>query len=356
IYTLFNSLPLFPANRTTEDSICCVSSTQGNSKDDVVTIDLKDLKTNSDAGSDKISSSENSDLEDITATPWIGGIAGNRPPTSSNTTASNNSANPVGSVCVSLLVVNTDPGQDKYPAPHSYPWMAALIRKDKGNKQFCGGSLVDDRHVLTAAHCLTVFRTATDLPKLEILLGAHHLGSSQRNWKTFKVSKIYKHAGYSDSKLTDDIALLRLSETVEFSDKIKPVCLNRGNVQEYDNGTAKATLAGWGQPCPKCSTSKVLRHSMMRLWTNEECQDKYNKVPVSIRHRVPKIQPTMVCAGSPGADACQGDSGGPLFTKVGGSYFQLGIVSWGIGCGEYPGVYSRVDNYVDWIDRNRNKN
>ena len=98
----------------------------------------------------------------------------------------------------------------------------------------------------------------------------------------------------------DDIALLKLSKPVETGGKfISPICLNKDD--DYADGTKKATLAGWGKTCMRCSTSAILRHGTMKVWTNADCTKKYSQYGGAI----PKIQGTMVCAGSPGVDACQ---------------------------------------------------
>jgi len=261
--------------------------------------------------------------------------------------ASTKNVSVVESSCAASNVVA--PSSSQATAPRGgYPWMAALINSRR--MQFCGGSLVDNYHILTAAHCIAHYRQAADLSKLTVYLGSHNLAAHEDQSEAFKVSRIMRHAKYSDRTFVDDIALLKLAKPANTGGKfISPICLNSGD--EYSDGATKATLAGWGKTCMKCATSPILRHGTMRVWKNSECQQKYSQYG----SQIPKVQSTMVCAGSPGIDACQGDSGGPLFLKQGGNTYseQIGIVSWGVGCGQYPGVYTRVDKYISWINKNR---
>ncbi|CAG7835560.1 unnamed protein product [Allacma fusca] len=164
------------------------------------------------------------------------------------------------------------------------------------------------------------------------------------------IVQIFKHAEYDDKNITNDLALLKLEKPVKFDKYIQPICLNKQD--DYSDGTKMAVLAGWGRTSAFGLPSRVLRHGTMTVWKNEECSKKYELLGAD---DIPKIESTMVCAGSPGVDACQGDSGGPLFMKrdAQGHYEQIGVVSWGIGCGLFPGVYTRVDKYLDWINTNR---
>ncbi|ROT77357.1 putative trypsin-1-like [Penaeus vannamei] len=107
-----------------------------------------------------------------------------------------------------------------------------------------------------------------------------------------------------------------------------------------------ATATGWGTTSSGGSSSDTLREVDVTVLSNTACQSgSYGSA----------IKDTMLCAGSTGKDSCQGDSGGPLvFKDGGGNYDQIGVVSWGYGCGArgYPGVYTRVNSYLDWIRTN----
>merc|ERR1711874_46945 len=145
----------------------------------------------------------------------------------------------------------------------------------------------------------------------------------------------------------NDIALIKLSRPVNFSSEVLPVCLPP-RTPTYTNKVA--TVTGWGTTSSGGSTSDVLREVDVRVWSNLECErTQYGSA----------IKDTMLCAASQhghgGQDSCQGDSGGPLVFQDGGSNYDLiGVVSWGNGCGlqNFPGVYTRVSKYLDWIKTN----
>nr|XP_027211158.1 transmembrane protease serine 9-like [Penaeus vannamei] len=220
---------------------------------------------------------------------------------------------------------------------NEWPWQAALMY---GSQQFCGGSLINDRYVLTAAHCTESMR-ASDLT---IRLAEHRLStSSETSVVSRSVSQIIEHPDYQPGNEINDIALIKLSSPVQVSDTVLPVCMPPPN-PTYAGKTA--TVTGWGTTSSGGSSSDTLREVDVTVVSNTACQsNSYGSA----------IKDTMLCAGSTGKDSCQGDSGGPLvFKDGGGNYDQIGVVSWGYGCGArgYPGVYTRVNSYLDWIKAN----
>jgi len=269
------------------------------------------------------------------------------------TDSNSNSTEPiVESSCTGANVVNIADHFGSNAPKGAYPFMAALTSK---GRQFCGGSAIDNYHVLTAAHCVTHLKTPDQLDKVRILFGTVNLQTPDADRQSLPVSSIMYHGNYSDQTIINDVAIIRLAKPIQFNQYVQPVCLNR--VDDYSDGTKMATLAGFGRTSViGIGGSPTLRHATMRVWNNTECAAKYK----DLGEGVPTVEPTMVCAGSTGTDACQGDSGGPLSIKRGeNSYFeQIAIVSWGVGCGccGYPAVYTRVEKYMDWIDTNRQRN
>ncbi|XP_030385919.1 trypsin-1 [Scaptodrosophila lebanonensis] len=220
---------------------------------------------------------------------------------------------------------------------NKYPWIAQMIR---GTLLFCGGTLINDRYVLTAAHCTDGMDMSRVFVRLLQLDRSHtHLGVTR------SVAFAHQHADYNRVSLVHDIALLRLSQPVPLFNDMRPVCLPSSYYQQFD--FRPAVVAGWGLTRESGSTSSVLQEVTVPIITNAQCRaTSYSTMIVD----------TMLCAGfvkEGGKDACQGDSGGPLIVRD--RIFRLaGVVSFGYGCAKpnAPGVYTRVSRYLDWIAAN----
>ncbi|XP_046967009.1 plasminogen-like [Vanessa cardui] len=220
--------------------------------------------------------------------------------------------------------------------PHSFPWTAAIMKKDSLH---CGGAIVTDRHILTAGHCFKW----DDVQKLTVLLGLDNIDQLEDVEKR-SISKTVIHEDFTTTAVRDenDIAIATINKPIQFGKTIIPICLpNPGQ----DFSERVGTVVGWGRLGVGKSSSKVLMKVSLRILNDEDCMN--SKLSTHLK-------PTMMCAFSKGKDGCQGDSGGPLVVFEGvGRYVQAGVVSWGIGCADprYPGVYTKVSNYIDWIKR-----
>ena len=166
------------------------------------------------------------------------------------------------------------------------------------------------------------------------------------------VTKVLIHQQFNRRHLTNDIALMWLktpyNQTVQYRENILPVCLPDGHEQSqayYLPGTL-GTVSGWGllEETAK-KGSNILQYVSLPVLAHERCDNAYGRF-VDINSDV------QFCAGNhDGQDACAGDSGGPFVMHRGGKYMLIGIVSYGRGCAraEYPGVYTKVYNYLEWI-------
>lgn len=248
------------------------------------------------------------------------------------------------------------------------PWMARLGYRRDFSSDFdynCGGSLISDRYVLTAAHCIN---ENTGLVPVSVRLGEQD-ASSEIDCSFVSgeqvcapppvdvvIERIIKHKNYGENRFQNDIALLRLARPVQFTDFVKPVCLPvDGKDQKRDLTGKKVTVAGWGRVANRngAGGSKVLMKVSVPVSKAQDCASAY--VPLQLLIASEK----QMCAGDYGKDSCQGDSGGPLTTAgtVKGTprVVQHGIVSFGPShCATEgtPGVYTRVSHYVPWIVQN----
>ncbi|CAG9759367.1 unnamed protein product [Ceutorhynchus assimilis] len=225
---------------------------------------------------------------------------------------------------------------------NEWPWIAALFNS---GRQFCGGSLIDNIHILSAAHCVA-HMSSWDVARVTVRLGDHNIKTnSEVKHVEKKVKRVVRHRGFDSRTLYNDIAILTLESPVEFSSVIRPVCMPTGRGRDWAGSTG--TVIGWGSIRESGPQPAVLQEVNIPIWSNTECRQKYG-------HAAPGgIVEHMLCAGQANRDSCSGDSGGPLMVNN-GKWTQVGIVSWGIGCGkgQYPGVYTRVEKFLPWITKN----
>ncbi|KAK5639497.1 hypothetical protein RI129_011989 [Pyrocoelia pectoralis] len=242
------------------------------------------------------------------------------------------------------LVVGGSPA-----APAEFPFMAALgYNTNDGFGWYCGGTLISDYYVVTAAHC--AFTRQYGQPA-KVRLGEIDLkhDNDGTEYQDYDVEDIKLHEQYRPPSHYHDIALIKLSKKVQFTKFIRPACL--WNKFEIDYKVAIAT--GWGKTGFVEEQSDKLLKVALDLFNNSVCATTYQ----SDISRLPNgIIRNMLCAGKleGGKDTCQGDSGGPLIvTKPRNRCvsYLVGITSFGKGCGgaNLPAVYTRISHYIPWI-------
>ncbi|KAH8273185.1 hypothetical protein KR018_011464, partial [Drosophila ironensis] len=283
-----------------------------------------------------------------------------KPSTTSTTTTTEVPLEPEGLDEIGNNIVDPDEcGQQEYStgrivggveAPNGqWPWMAAIfLHGPKRTEFWCGGSLIGSKYILTAAHCTRDSRQKPFAARqFTVRLGDIDLSTDAEpsDPVTFAVKEVRTHERFSRIGFYNDIAILVLDKPVRKSKYVIPVCLPKGiRMPPKDRLPGRrATVVGWGTTYYGGKESTSQRQAELPIWRNEDCDRSYFQ----------PINENFVCAGysDGGVDACQGDSGGPLMMRYDSHWVQLGVVSFGNKCGEpgYPGVYTRVTEYLDWI-------
>jgi len=251
----------------------------------------------------------------------------------------------------------------------SWPWQVRLGMRDFLGRTafFCGGSIIDKDHILTASHCFA--QGAGFGTTFFVRVGDHQDSTVEVGQKDYTVKTIRKHAQFSMTNfgVNNDIAVLELSSSIVFSDTVSPVCLPAKNAETLPGRTCVVT--GWGSTVnqstgifrapaqPILRPSTVLKQAKMSILDRNTCKQAWS--PIAIRdYMICTYDEAEEWTANVHGEPCQGDSGGPMACKVEGSetYNVEGIVSFGAGCGQRgPAVFTRVASFIDWIDQQISK-
>ncbi|XP_072262610.1 hepatocyte growth factor activator [Pyxicephalus adspersus] len=227
--------------------------------------------------------------------------------------------------------------------PGAHPWLAAIYI----GKNFCSGSLLMPCWVVSAAHC---FADSPRKTTVRVVLGQHFYNVTTDVTQTFEIDRYIFYDKYSVFKPNEhDIVLIRLKkkdgQCAKKTQFVQTICLPDGGITFEDGHECQ--VSGWGRTREDAiDYSYVLQEIKVPLVPDSKCSspEVYGS----------ELSENMICAGyfDCSKDACQGDSGGPLACEQNGITYLYGIVSWGDGCGQMnkPGVYTKVSNYVQWIN------
>merc|ERR1712087_823297 len=323
------------------DSRCwtngCVYSKEGASSDELYCFDAGDFAVYPcDSMGSSPQYTENSPPMMSSTAPSPSPAASTLAPTSSP---------PSGSVCKCGVKKSSGiVGGTEVNPKNKYPWVAALM---SNGGQFCGGTLVASKYVVTAAHCMFLDQDATQAvaaADITVRLGEHDLASTTDTTilKDVKVKTIMNHENYKPAtgSLDNDITVLELMEEVDLN-TFTPACLAQTTDATTFDGK-NAWVYGWGTTSSGGASSSVLLEVELPVVTKATCETAMG----------PMTDGQICAGGALNKDACQGDSGGPLTYESNGQHVLIGDVSYGDGCGKEGkyGVYGRISFYRTWIE------
>uniref|UniRef100_A0A8D1ZI17 Atrial natriuretic peptide-converting enzyme n=1 Tax=Sus scrofa TaxID=9823 RepID=A0A8D1ZI17_PIG len=223
--------------------------------------------------------------------------------------------------------------------PGRWPWQCSLQSEPSGH--ICGCVLIAKKWVLTVAHC---FEGRENAAVWKVVFGINNLDHPSTFMQTRLVKSIILHPRYSRTVVDYDISIVELSEDINETSYVRPVCLPSPE-QSLEPDTY-CYITGWGHMGNKMPFK--LQEGEVRIISLEQCQSYFDMKTITTR---------MICAGyeSGTVDSCMGDSGGPLVCeRPGGQWTLFGLTSWGSVCFSKvlgPGVYSNVTYFVGWIER-----
>jgi trypsin len=222
--------------------------------------------------------------------------------------------------------------------PHSKPYQASIQSID--GSHFCGGSIIGEDLILTAAHCME--GVDGDSPNMLVRVGAHSL--TDGSGEAIKVITTYTNQEYPS--LSKDVAVLKLEKKITNKDTAIIKLANQSFFTDNIKEKSPLVVSGWGTLSSNGQMPDKLMAVTVPFVTNEVCN--------SAEAYGGQVQDTEICAGikEGGKDSCQGDSGGPLVFTHNNEFYQVGVVSWGEGCAEANkyGVYGNVPALKSWID------
>ncbi|XP_050535932.1 trypsin-1-like [Daktulosphaira vitifoliae] len=236
---------------------------------------------------------------------------------------------------------NSDPGE--------FPWQISLqLITGWTARHICGGAVINENWVATAAHCVNGLSENI----LSVVAGKRNLYTDESSEQRVKVVDVYLN-GYNRKKFSKDIALLKVSPALKFDGAtVSPICIPNSGMQFNSDS---AVVTGWGRVSESGAFAHILQKVDVPLIPLDTCLQKYKEAGYSSY-----VSKCVICGGGSRynqADSCQGDSGGPLSCLgMDNRFYLCGIVSWGLGCArpKYPGVYTAVSCYSDWIEQTIN--
>lgn len=362
------------------------------------TIVRSDSVESLDSSSKPVTAKPNVKIQNGTLVVTDGGQVGNRAPKR------------IKSAAHCGLVVKSKTGEETRiiggeEAPHNaWPWFAILMVQRRKSGKFspeCGATLIADRFIVTAAHCvLEQGKRQITKSRIRVRLGESNLKKQNDGEVDFDVAAILTHPKFERKTFKNDLALIKLERKAVFNESISPACLppsSHPGTKDYGKDGDTVWVLGYGQTSYKGRTSDRLRQADLKIVPQTKCYEAFVHLDVHItgeylcassesfedigasnseqyrelKEETSESSPhsssdTSIVPEGPvdgqtrkpkqQKDSCQGDSGGPMMIKDkdSGHWQLLGVVSFGFRCASagFPGVYTRVSRYVDWIESN----
>ncbi|EEZ99357.2 serine protease snake [Tribolium castaneum] len=255
-------------------------------------------------------------------------------------------SNECGHKIVKRIVGGTSAGRKEFP---HMVLLGYEEPPDENIRWLCGGTIISDRFILTSANC---FASRRGLTLKYVKMGVTDVNDTEHK-QELKPLQIIVHPDFKPPARYNDIALVKLEKPIELNAYARPACL----YTEKSISVEKGLATGWGYTSFASGTaSDQLLKVALVLVSHEFCNMTYKNI-ISRNLKRGIVDDIQLCAGSgqDGKDTCQGDSGGPLQIYHEGDdvvcmYDIVGVTSFGRGCGQSPGVYTRVSHYIQWIE------
>ncbi|XP_030567789.1 brachyurin-like [Drosophila novamexicana] len=231
-------------------------------------------------------------------------------------------------------------GQDA--ARNQFPYQAGLLLYVAGGAAWCGGTLISNRYVVTAAHCTDSLTTGVD-----VYLGAWDRTNAKEEGQQIifvETKYVTVHENWDATTLSNDISVIKLPVPIEFNENIQPAKLPAKSNTYNTYAGEQAIASGWGKISDSATAvHDILQYITVPIMSNSGCSPWY----------VGAVSSTNICIKTTGGTStCNGDSGGPL-VLADDSNTLIGATSFGIALGcevGWPGVFTRITSYVDWIE------